>query len=143
MDELLERYYSLPEKERKEVLVKFNQILKPAVKKKQKYGTPVTSLDDPSDKALFEMLRRWRNKVATDTDMKPWIVFHNQTLTNLAFYRPTTKEQLVKIHGVGDEKSEKYGEELIGIITAEPVILDIPDVEDMHNTTKRRLRPNK
>ena len=44
-------------------------------------------------------------------------IFHDKTLVAFATYLPKTKCEFLNIHGVGECKWKKYGEEIIQLIT--------------------------
>jgi ATP-dependent DNA helicase RecQ len=45
-------------------------------------------------------------------------VLHDATIDGIAALRPTTQEQLRDIPGIGDKKLERYGRELIALVTS-------------------------
>jgi len=161
------KYDSLPQAEKKKLLENLNAVLgdipakniqksKPA---KGKYET-VLGLTEKRDFDLYEKLRLWRNKVSRDLDIQPYHVFDNKTITNIAFYKPNSIEDLVKIYGVGPEKAGKYSEAVIELIKgSQPSVqkdLKVPkekvkeqkitaeDIEVFEQPViKRRLKSNK
>lgn len=68
--------------------------------------------------ALYETLRKWRNKKAEMLDVPEYFVFSNKTLMSIAKVRPGTPEMLLNITGVGEKKIAEYGEEIIGLINS-------------------------
>ncbi|MDI6810178.1 MAG: HRDC domain-containing protein [archaeon] len=70
------------------------------------------------DSELFEKLRRLRMDIARERNIRPYMVFHNSVLKEIATIKPTTKEQLLLIKGIGDKKIEKYGERVLNVIMA-------------------------
>ena len=65
------------------------------------------------NKDLFNKLRLWRKDKANSQGIKPYIIFSDSTLMELANKVPQTKEELLSIRGMGEKKYEKYGEELL------------------------------
>jgi superfamily II DNA helicase RecQ len=129
MEAFLEKIFKLAPRERDEVLEKCNslvdQFLKPVstvapkkVKKqqpgKEKYEN-VEKLETDGDNIIFQKLKSWRSEVSKDLEIQPYLVFDNKTLTNIAFYKPTTEQELIKIKGIGPEKAGKYGETIMEI----------------------------
>jgi len=47
-----------------------------------------------------------------------YVILHDKTLKELAEERPTTRDQLMNISGMGTAKLERYGDDLLGIIRA-------------------------
>ncbi|MDM7923589.1 MAG: RQC domain-containing protein, partial [Pyrinomonadaceae bacterium] len=66
------------------------------------------------DEALFDRLRAVRARLAAAEDVPPYIVFSDQTLSELATYFPQEAEELRQISGVGDWKLTKYGPAILG-----------------------------
>ncbi len=75
---------------------------------------------DPSawegvDAGLFEALRQCRLEVARARGVPPYVVFHDNTVRDLARRRPTTPAELLDVYGIGARKAEDLG----------PIILDV------------------
>ncbi|MFJ3956398.1 ATP-dependent DNA helicase UvrD2 [Arthrobacter sp. NPDC090010] len=68
------------------------------------------------DEQLFEALREWRLKEATDADVPAYVVFTDATLTLIAEEKPKTLEALAVLSGVGQRKLEKYGEAVLSVV---------------------------
>ncbi|BBN87235.1 DNA helicase RecQ [Azospira sp. I09] len=79
-----------------------------------------TKLDDMTleDQSLFEDLRQWRAAAAKEQGVPAYVILHDKTLKELAEERPTTRDQLMNISGMGTAKLERYGDDLLGIIRA-------------------------
>lgn len=78
-------------------------------------GTIVTkqiSDDDP----LFEELRSLRKRMAEEAGVPPFVIFSDKTLRDLCARRPATEEEMLDVHGIGQNKMEKYGEPFIKAI---------------------------
>ncbi len=71
----------------------------------------------PYDEALFERLREWRTRRAREEEIAAFMVFSNATLEEIATRRPQTPRDLLKVSGVGREKLQKYGEDLLGLVS--------------------------
>jgi len=70
----------------------------------------------PYDEELFERLRDWRRERARNDDVAAFMVFSNSTLEQIAEHRPRTPDALLRISGVGPDKLQKYGEELLTLV---------------------------
>ena len=68
------------------------------------------------NKELFNKLRLWRKDKANAQGIKPYIIFSDSTLMELANKSPQTKDELLSIRGMGEKKYEKYGEEILELI---------------------------
>src|SRR6187402_837378 len=69
-----------------------------------------------ADEALMAMLRDLRKKVAKKLGVPPFVVFQDPSLEDMALKYPITNDELVNIHGVGEGKAKKYGNEFVELI---------------------------
>ncbi len=65
---------------------------------------------------LFTKLRNLRTEIAREEKVPPYIVFSDKTLTHMCLLKPKTKEEMLKVSGVGEFKFEKYGERFLACI---------------------------
>lgn len=65
------------------------------------------------DEALFQKLRRLRERLAAREFVPAYIVFSDATLRDMCNKRPANEEEMLAISGVGKYKMEKYGEAFI------------------------------
>lgn len=72
---------------------------------------------DAAGESLFERLRAWRAATAKEAGLPAYVVFHDATLRQVAATRPTTRDQLAGISGLGAAKLEKYGDALLAVTT--------------------------
>jgi DNA helicase-2/ATP-dependent DNA helicase PcrA len=66
---------------------------------------------------LFDALKRWRRERAKADGVPAYVVFHDSTLAAIAERRPRTTLELRTIAGVGPTKLERYGPEVIAVVT--------------------------
>ncbi|QHI37514.1 ATP-dependent DNA helicase UvrD2 [Kordia antarctica] len=66
---------------------------------------------------LFENLRLFRSSISSSDNIPPFQVFTQNSLYEMCELLPTTAKKLRKIHGMGKIRVEKYGEEILEIIT--------------------------
>jgi len=101
---------------------------------------------------LFRMLKEWRNQKANETGLSHYMILHQKTMVNLASFIPQSISALSMVKGMGKKKSEKFGEELLGIIISyckdeniEPSADSIPELavpkKIKENTKKISLDP--
>jgi ATP-dependent DNA helicase RecQ len=72
----------------------------------------------PVNADLLGTLRAWRSEVARKRGVPAYVVLHDSTIDGIAASRPTTPEQLRDIPGIGDKKLERYGRELIALVSS-------------------------
>jgi ATP-dependent DNA helicase RecQ len=70
------------------------------------------------DSTLLTALRAWRSDVARKRGVPAYVVLHDTTIDGIATARPTTLAQLRDIPGIGDNKLEHYGAELLALVAA-------------------------
>lgn len=59
---------------------------------------------------LFERLRSLRIKIAKEEGMPPYIIFSDKTLVDLCIRTPKSREEMLKVSGVGENKFQRYGQ---------------------------------
>ena len=64
----------------------------------------------------FEALRALRTEIAKEEAVPPYIVFSDKTLVDMCVNLPFTREEMLRVTGVGEHKYEKYGERFIARI---------------------------
>ena len=62
------------------------------------------------DPELFETLRALRKELADKKRIPAYVVFSDAALRDMARRKPSTREELLECHGVGEKKCRKYGE---------------------------------
>ena len=74
------------------------------------------------DLPLYENIRKWRNTVAREEKIKPYILFNNKQLEDLVKAKPKDADALKAITSdLSPEHFEKYGNELLGLVSAAAV----------------------
>ena len=77
----------------------------------------IPPLSEP-ERALFDQLQAWRKETAEKEGVPVFIIANNTELSTLAQKAPRTMEGLKQIKGFGNKKTQKYGKELLDMITA-------------------------
>ncbi|MBP9154685.1 MAG: DNA helicase RecQ [Xanthomonadales bacterium] len=67
--------------------------------------------------ALFERLRAWRAQTARAAGLPPYVIFHDATLAAIAAVHPESHSDLAGISGVGAKKLERYGDDLLRVLS--------------------------
>ena len=63
----------------------------------------------PQDQGLWEKLRDLRRRLAEEAGVPPYVIFHDATLKEMVYLRPSSPEDLLTLHGVGQTKLDRYG----------------------------------
>jgi ATP-dependent DNA helicase RecQ len=84
-----------------------------------------------ADEVLMGMLRDLRKKVSKKLGVPPFVVFQDPSLEDMALKYPISTDELINIHGVGEGKAKKYGQEFISFISQYVRDNDIIRPEDL------------
>ena len=77
----------------------------------------VVNMEKENDKNLLkEKLRKYRWNKSKEEKVKPYFIFSDKTLEELIALKPSNREQLLKIYGMGENKFDKYGVDILNII---------------------------
>lgn len=74
----------------------------------------------------FSALRRWRDGKAAELSIPPYYLFGDWTLQRIVSARPTDKQELHPLLGLGVDVIEKYGDEIIRALN-EPRTTEVND----------------
>ena len=66
---------------------------------------------------LFRQLKEWRSRKAKELGVPHFQILHQRVLIQIAVNLPDSGSALIKIKGVGKKTLEKYGEELLALVT--------------------------
>ncbi|NJY63821.1 RecQ family ATP-dependent DNA helicase [Salinimicrobium sp. CDJ15-81-2] len=84
-----------------------------------------------TDENLVKILKELRKNVAKKRGLAPYLVFQDPSLEDMALKYPVTIEELGNIHGVGEGKAKKYGQEFIDTISRYVEENDITRPDDL------------
>ena len=73
-------------------------------------------MEDTPAAGLWEHLRALRREIAQAHEVPAYVIFHDKTLKEMALLRPTTREALLAVTGVGETKADRYGDQFIEAI---------------------------
>jgi ATP-dependent DNA helicase RecQ len=68
------------------------------------------------DVALFEALRTERSALARERHVPPYLIFHDATLRHLARMRPSSRDELLTVPGIGESKVERFGDRMLAVL---------------------------
>ncbi|TQL02988.1 ATP-dependent DNA helicase RecQ [Cellulomonas sp. SLBN-39] len=71
-----------------------------------------------ADATAFEALRAWRAGAAKEQGVPAYVVFHDATLREIVAARPSSREALGQIGGVGAAKLDRYAEGVLATLAA-------------------------
>ena len=79
-------------------------------------GTKDIELETDGQKGLFLALKEWRNELAAERGVPPYLLFTNNQLKQIALKQPKTGEELKNIQMISAKKVQEYGENVLKII---------------------------
>ncbi len=68
------------------------------------------------DVGLFDELRALRRQLADEQGVPAFVIFSDATLRGLASAKPTDRQSMLRVSGVGPAKLEKYGESFLSVM---------------------------
>ena len=81
------------------------------VAKRAAKAKPAPPYEIPAeDEPLWEALRELRTRLARESGVPPYVIFHDSTLREMVRLRPSSTSELLAVQGVGETKLERYGE---------------------------------
>ncbi len=81
-----------------------------------KASIATASLSTESDRQLLQLLKDLRLSIARTQNLPPYVIFHDKTLIDMVLIKPKNLDQLAMVHGVGQSKLQKYGDQFLGVI---------------------------
>ena len=108
---------------------------KPAIRKERKTPNVNTTTTQVFhiEKDGFDVICDATGNILTDMELlkkiRPYFIFNNVTLVDLATRQPMTREELLTISGIGEKKVELYGDEIVMIIQRYNQLIDTTNIE--------------
>ena len=84
---------------------------------RKRQGVSDSLQNDAQTQNLAARLKLWRKKTAEENNIPPYYIFSDKTLTDLANKKPRTHSELRSVHGIGEVKAEKFGDEILALIS--------------------------
>ncbi len=69
-----------------------------------------------TDEKLMKQLRELRKQVGKQKGVPPFVIFQDPSLEDMTLKYPITLKELANVHGVGEGKAKKYGNDFIALI---------------------------
>ncbi len=70
-----------------------------------------------AEQTRYDALKNWRRAKAIETSLPDYIIAHNRELMDIARLDITLKEDLLQAKGFSEKKLQKYGKDIIDILT--------------------------
>ncbi|MET1029253.1 MAG: DNA helicase RecQ [Dongiaceae bacterium] len=68
------------------------------------------------DPELWEALRSCRRDLAAAQNVPPYVIFHDNTLIEIAHRKPQSLDELLEIPGIGERKLARYGDDFLEVL---------------------------
>jgi len=91
--------------------------IKPEKSRLRKKGASKSVNRGGSNSELWEALRAKRREIADAQDVPPYIIFNDATLTAMLEIKPTNRQQMALISGVGEQKLKLYADQFLAVIS--------------------------
>lgn len=95
------------------VIVRMYKEKEPAKNQKKSAKARSTDALTRAGFELFEKLRALRLEIAREEAMPPYIIFSDKTLIDMCVKVPHTKNEMLAVNGVGENKFAKYGQRFL------------------------------
>ena len=97
--------------------------------------------------SLLRDLKTLRMEISLEKRVPPYVIFSDITLKEMAMYLPQSKEELLKIKGIGEVKAETYGDvfltnikNFVSLNDAKPLVLESTDEAKTKSTTSSKAK---
>ncbi|MBE6611688.1 MAG: DNA helicase RecQ [Ruminococcaceae bacterium] len=84
--------------------------------KKAKSAKSAPSLPEYADPVIYEALRKYRREMADKRSVPAYVIFTDAALKEIAAKQPKNIFELMNVRGIGAQKAEKYGKDVIDIV---------------------------
>lgn len=84
-----------------------------------------------ADESLMKMLKNLRKQNAKRLGIPPFVIFQDPSLEDMTLKYPVSLEELANVHGVGEGKAKKYGEDFVELISTYVEENEIERLQDM------------
>lgn len=94
-------------------------------------GTKDIELETDAQKGLFLALKEWRNELAAERGVPPYLIFTNNQLKQITLKQPKDLEEIKNLQMVSGKKAQEYGEVLLKILNENRADEQEPAVPDL------------
>ena len=83
---------------------------------KSSYHSNEKSEKAEGNNGLYELLTKYRDEIALENDILPYMIMSNQSIRNCCELLPGDEDSLLEISGFGKHKVRDYGEDVLDIV---------------------------
>jgi ATP-dependent DNA helicase UvrD/PcrA len=77
---------------------------------------PRTATHGPRNDGVVDSLKQWRLETSQSLSVPAYVVLHDRTIDEIASVMPTDEAELLTIAGIGANKLEHYGDDILRIV---------------------------
>jgi superfamily II DNA helicase RecQ len=70
------------------------------------------------EKRIYIALKEWRNEKSIQLNLPHYMICHNSELITVAKTKPEKQSDFKKVKGFGEQKTQKFGEDIIALLNA-------------------------
>jgi DNA-binding NarL/FixJ family response regulator len=107
----------------------------------KKTASPDMVESDIAHPELFQNLKEWRTRQASEQGVPHFQIMHQKTLIGIAVTMPDNLADLMAVKGIGPRLAEKYGKELIAIVSDYRLEHNIQEVQAPESAAKSAPAP--
>jgi len=96
-----------------------------------------------SNPELYFQLKTWRDRICDEQQMPIYMLANSNSLQEICTYLPFTKQHLLQLTGFGKAKVEKYGDEILELVTDYCTEYHLPTNMDAHKASPKKERKEK
>ena len=79
----------------------------------------------PQEQKLMDRLKWWRMEVARRQNMPAYVILQDVTLREIAVLKPKTRDDLLRISGMGSKRLAMWGSDILKLVSE----FDVSSVE--------------
>lgn len=84
--------------------------------RKEKFDTAIINNSYDNNEELYKALCSLRTRTARVKSVPAYVIFTDKTLKEMCAVRPSTKEEMLRVSGVGESKLKQYGNSFLKLI---------------------------
>jgi hypothetical protein len=127
------------------LIEKAKATLEEPAKKRTRKSTKLPVSTEINNPGLYELIKKWRNAKSAELGISVFMVLPLKTMRALSNQVPATLGELQMVHGFGKQKLERFGYEVLELITSyregnEVVISPVMRKKNLNATPKKNTK---
>ena len=105
-------------------LAEHPELAQPTLQASQPEDAATPSLEPATQKPEYTRLQKalwhWRRRTAEEQSVPPYVVMDNDVLYQIARRRPSSREELAAVPGIGEQRLQRYGDVILDLVQLNP-----------------------